>query len=209
MGKRKHKTRQESPQEAKPETPKPGLLTWTWPMFASIGSVILGWLTFANGVNLLKNYCFPNSRTAIERAEADSKAIQLDLKNNGASPSKIVDFRLILPPELPIDEPQLELVRNANARFPIVDLGATKLRLTVGELRTRKVCKDEMTRLLERDQTVAMRIELDVEETGPWWRPFSKKPFVAPRSAGFSAEDTREFILGRIPDYDVDCIPAA
>lgn len=83
-----------------------------------------------------------------------------------------------------------------------VGLSLNELSRSVRPGSRERYLKDDIRKFLEEHgQSLLVRVDVDIEESGHIWDPLSHR-FVVQRSDTVPAANIEDFILGRLPDVD-------
>jgi hypothetical protein len=145
------------------------------------------------------------SQTAFEVTSADSEFLRLKVWNTGHKPSRLISYRLRFPPQLMIEDARLDQVDGDT----VIDPGSASVALTVKELlrsckpgdKKRFLKRDIETLLRKRDSSLAVEVEVEIQESGHLLE-MTPHPFIVPRKDKPAADLVKNFLLGRIPDVD-------
>lgn len=177
-------------------------------VFDTVFRLILAFFAVLSGVFSAAAYLYDrNSDTRFWVTNADANVVHLKVLNTGRKPSRLVGYRLkFIGPRL-ISDSTLYQVEGDN----VIGIGApVTVGLSLDELsRSRKLIdnkqrylKTDVKNLLAKDGEIwLVRVEVDIEESGHFWEPFSS-PFVVQRSDTVPATQLAKFIIGRLPDLD-------
>jgi len=145
------------------------------------------------------------SQTSFKVTSADAKFLRLKVWNSGHKPSRLISYRLTFPGRLMIENARLDQTDGDS----VIEPGSSNVILTVKELlpsckpgRKNRFTKEDIESLLNRrDQTLLVKVEVEVQESGHLLE-LTAHPFNVQLQDEPPADLVKNFILGRIPDVD-------